>query len=530
MKVVLYARVSSERQAEKDLSISAQLKAMRKYSLEHNFDVYKEFVDEAESARTANRPAFQNMIAFAKQKPKLFDSILVWKLSRFARNREDSIIYKALLRRRGISVISINEKLDDSPSGKLLEGMIEVIDEFYSTNLAQDTLRGMKENVSRGFRNGSTIPMGYKKKIVKLNSISKTTLDIDDNYAPIIKRIFQMCNEGMGAKEIVKALNSESIKTNRGKSWTKNIVYYILKNETYTGTLVWNKTSKSQGRKIANDPEKVLRIKNNHPSIIDKKTFNKVQKLLQKRSPKVTHPRTISSNYLLSGILFCGKCNVKMVGCSAKSSTAFYYACQNHRNRGNDICNVKPINKEKIEGFIVDRIKINILTEKNLKELVMLSNEETKTGKEQYNQDIEMIDKQLDGFTKRLSKLYDILETRELDLKDLAPRIKKLKSLIDDLLEKRSELNKNIQGSKMEIFNISKINSYVKDLKTLLSKGTIIEQKSFIHSFIKRIELNKNKITVIYTIPLELKKAEPLNKEVLPFDCLGSPGWCLKTC
>ena len=105
MKVVLYARVSSERQAEKDLSISAQLKAMRKYAPEHDCDIYKEFVDEAESARTANRPAFQKMIALAKQKPKLFDAILVWKLSRFARNREDSIIYKVLLRKRGISEI-----------------------------------------------------------------------------------------------------------------------------------------------------------------------------------------------------------------------------------------------------------------------------------------------------------------------------------------------------------------------------------------------------------------------------------------
>jgi len=166
MNIVLYARVSSERQAEKDLSISAQLKAMRKYAYEHNFDVYKEFIDEAESARTANRPSFQKMIALAKQKPKLYDAILVWKLSRFARNREDSIIYKALLRRRGISVISINEKLDDSPSGKMLEGIIEVMDEFYSANLAQDTMRGLKENASRGFRNGGVPPMRYKTKKV----------------------------------------------------------------------------------------------------------------------------------------------------------------------------------------------------------------------------------------------------------------------------------------------------------------------------------------------------------------------------
>src|SRR5262245_5466352 len=150
MRVVLYARVSSEKQAEKELSITAQLKALRKYGLEHGWEIYREFVDEAESARSANRPAFKEMIAIGKQRQKPFDAILVWKLSRFARNREDSIIYKSLLRKYGIAVMSMNEHVDESPAGKLLEGMIEVIDEFYSIYLAQDTLRGMKENAGRG--------------------------------------------------------------------------------------------------------------------------------------------------------------------------------------------------------------------------------------------------------------------------------------------------------------------------------------------------------------------------------------------
>src|SRR5215471_21440694 len=142
MNVVSYARVSSERQAEKDLSIAAQLKALRKYALERDWEIRSEFVDEAESARSANRPAFKEMIALARQKQKGFDAILVWKLSRFARNREDSIIYKSLLRKHGISVISINEQVDETPAGKLLEGMIEVIDEFYSINLAQEPSGG----------------------------------------------------------------------------------------------------------------------------------------------------------------------------------------------------------------------------------------------------------------------------------------------------------------------------------------------------------------------------------------------------
>ena len=100
MKTVIYARVSSEKQAEKDLSIPAQLKALRRYALERGLDIVSEYVDEAESAKSANRPAFQEMIAAAKKKDRPFDSILVWKLSRFARNREDSIIYKSVLRKR----------------------------------------------------------------------------------------------------------------------------------------------------------------------------------------------------------------------------------------------------------------------------------------------------------------------------------------------------------------------------------------------------------------------------------------------
>ncbi len=150
MKVAIYARVSSERQ-DIDLSISAQLKALREYALRNGHIAVKEYIDEAESGRSIDRPGFKQMIAAARQKTPPFEAILVWKLSRFARNREDSIIYKSLLRKQGIQVISINEPVEDTPSGRLLEGIIEVIDEFYSANLSQDVVRGMRESASRGF-------------------------------------------------------------------------------------------------------------------------------------------------------------------------------------------------------------------------------------------------------------------------------------------------------------------------------------------------------------------------------------------
>ena len=162
MKVAIYARVSSDQQAEKNNSIPSQLRLLHEYADKHNMSVYKEYVDEGESALSVNRPAFLEMIAETKKKFPPFQTILVWKLSRFARNRQDSIIYKAMLKKRGIEVISISEPIDSSPQGQLMEGMIEVIDEFYSAVLAQETLRGMAENARKGYKNGGYSTFGYK--------------------------------------------------------------------------------------------------------------------------------------------------------------------------------------------------------------------------------------------------------------------------------------------------------------------------------------------------------------------------------
>lgn len=519
MKVVLYARVSSEKQAEKDLSISAQLKALRKYAEDRGWEVYKEYIDEAESARTANRPAFQQMIALAKQRQNQFDTILVWKLSRFARNREDSIIYKSLLRKYGVKVVSINEQLDESPAGKLLEGMIEVIDEFYSTNLSQDTLRGMKENASRGFRNGGIVPMGYRQKSILDGSTKRTVLELDTEYAPIIKRIFELSVSGLGAKEIVKIFNDEGLRTNKGRRWGKNNIYYILKNETYTGNTVWNRVSTELGDKT----KEIIRVPNTHPAIVDEVMFQKVQRHLKSRERNQIHPRALTSDYLLSSLFFCGKCGLRMQGTPAKSSRYFYYSCQNALSRGRKQCDTKMIRREKIEDFIIDRLKRHVLTEKNILELVNMVNEEAIKERESHLEQLESIEQQITGLKKRLDKLYQALESGALDMNDLAPRIKELRGQIETLETRRSELlddNTSSQGYGMTLEEVKK---YTQDLKLLLSKGTLMERKSFIRSFVKRIEIKDKAVLIEYTLPLATNKKELLTEEVLPLVKNGGP-------
>lgn len=218
MKVTIYARVSSDSQ-DVDLSISAQLRALREYATKHEYQIIREFVDEAESGRTAARPAFREMVSLAKMKHPPFEAILVWKLNRFARSRVDSITYKKLLPDRGIKVISINEPLDDSPSGHLLEGMIETIDEFYSENMGADIKRGMKENAERGFYSGNKPPYGLRKVAVADGNKTRYRLEPESDVSlavQIIRRIFNMALSGIGCKEIAKILNREGFRTSTG--------------------------------------------------------------------------------------------------------------------------------------------------------------------------------------------------------------------------------------------------------------------------------------------------------------------------
>ena len=160
----LYARVSSERQ-DVDLSVSAQLRALRDYAQKNGYLVAREYVDEAESGRFANRPHFRLMLDEASKSDAPFREILVWKFSRFTRKREHAVAFKSMLRRRGIRVVSITEHADDTPTGKLMEAIIESVDEFYSENLAQEVTRGMREAASRGFWVAPNIPYGYRQSI-----------------------------------------------------------------------------------------------------------------------------------------------------------------------------------------------------------------------------------------------------------------------------------------------------------------------------------------------------------------------------
>jgi site-specific DNA recombinase len=522
MKAAIYARVSSNAQ-DVDLSISAQLRALRDYAVKHGYAVVKEYVDEAESGRTTQRPAFREMIALAKVKHPPFEVILVWKLNRFARNRGDSIVYKKLLRDRGIKLISINEPLEDSPFGHLLEGVIETIDEFYSENLGEDIKRGMRENAERGFFNGSRSPQGLHKVDVADGDKIRHKLEPDPEGSAsrqVVQLIFSLALKGMGCKEIAQYLNKEGYRTSQGRKWGRTTVHKILTNEAYCGTLVWGGRPEHPAIQSGMPP---VRVENAWPAIIDRQTFDIINQKMASHCPQVIHPRNVPSFYLLSGLIFCS-CGQAMIGRSAKSHKYHYYVCNRGYKQGKESCNARDLPKDKIEKLVIEQIKQKVLTQGCLEDLVKLVNEELDSMHGLLKDKLDSIDAELDDVKVRLAKHYDALETGKLSLDDLSPRIKELKARQDELTKDRVQVEADIVVEGAHHIRAEVVNAYAQDLRSLLDEGDFTQSKTFLRSFVKKITINGDKAKIQYRLPMPPDGKRMQSVGVLPIDTPGGAG------
>jgi len=493
MKAVIYARVSSERQ-DVDLSISAQLRALREYAIKNGYIVVREFVDEAESGKTSERPEFREMIAQARRLEKPFNIILVWKYSRFARNREDSILFKAVLRKAGVQVVSITEPLEDTPTGRLLEAMIESLDEFYSANLGEEVVRGMRESASRGYYVSSYAPYGYRKAKIKDGNKERTTLEPETLQSQVVLRIYKEALESKGLVEIAKVLNNEGIIGPRGRSWGKTTIHKILTNEVYIGTLVWGRTSNR------NLPP--VRVENAWPAVVAHEVFEQVQSKLKKRAFVFIHPKRVASNYLLSGIAKCGYCGKALVGQDAKGGQFHYYVCGTLLKKGAGSCPAQYINSRRFEELIINKIKGHILTYENLSQLVYLVNEEMDASAGEYHTHLNTVVNEINNVNSRLERLYDALETGTLQLADLAPRIKELRQRQEQLQVSRQELEMLLSDRRVELADLKTVTQYVADLHNLLNDSTLTERKSFIKSFVSEVRVTGTEVLLAYNLPV----------------------------
>lgn len=302
-----YIRVSTDSQTE--LSPDSQIKTVRQFAKQHGYIIPNEYIfrDDGISGRRADkRPAFNNMIAAAKQKPSPFCAVLLWKFSRFARNQEESVFYKSMLRKNGVDVVSVSEPTVEGPFGSLIERIIEWTDEYYSIRLSGEVKRGMTERVERG---GAVSIPAFGYDIVNKQYV------INPETAPIVKRIFADYLSGIPIVRIARQLNEQRVTTTKGNVWENRTVEYILYNPVYIGKIRWN--PKRRTRRNYDDPD-IMIVDGNHEPIIDTDTFEQVQQRLA--AQKKAHPRNmhtkINEEYMLHGLVKCSACGASLSMCS----------------------------------------------------------------------------------------------------------------------------------------------------------------------------------------------------------------------
>ena len=326
MTAVIYARYSSDNQREE--SIEGQIRECTAYAEKNGITIVKHYIDRAISAKTDNRPEFQQMIKDSEK--RLFDIVLVWKLDRFARNRYDSAHYEYQLERNHVKLVSATEPISDGPAGIMVKSMLTGMAEYYSAELSEKVVRGMTENVLKGKYNGGTIPIGFKVDEEKF-------FQVDPLKAPFVVEAFQRYNDGATMKELMNWLNDSGVTTNRNQKFTYNSVQKLLTNKRYIGE----------------NHFKDIVMPDSIPAIVDKDLFEEVQLKIKKNSRAPARHKA-EDDYLLTTKLFCGMCGAMMFGeCGTGRNKVVhhYYKCATAKRF--KTCKKKTVRKEWLEDLVI---------------------------------------------------------------------------------------------------------------------------------------------------------------------------------
>ena len=405
---VIYARYSSSSQTEQ--SIDGQLRYCKEYAQRQGYTVINEYVDRAKTGTNTNRPAFQNMIADSEKHQ--FQAVLVYMVDRFARSKEDSVVYKAMLRRNGVRVLSATEQIGETDEGYLVEGLLEMFAEQYSTKLSRRVKNGMIETRAKGNFTGGYSLIGFKSVPAATTHGRGTDhkVVIDEEKAPIIRYVFEAYADGVPKKKIVEELNRRGCKTNTGGKFTINSLGAALRNRKYIGEYYFNN-------------EKI----DGYPVLIDPELFQRVQARLDKnKHAPATQKAKIE--YLLYGKAFCGHCGANMVGVSGTGKHGdkhYYYACATKYKQ--HTCTKKNELKDKLETWIVDNVKQYVTLKESasrIADLVLAEYERflnTGTVKE--------LERQSAGIDKQIDKITDLL----ISSADIPAVVKNLNEKAKDL-------------------------------------------------------------------------------------------------
>ena len=520
IKAGLYARYSSDAQNDGN-SIEAQVNAITDYARRENIVIVEQYADLACTGTTSDRPEFQRMMRDAEK--KLFQVVLVHKYDRFMRDEYEGVMQERVLSRHGISLISVAEPINsDEPIVGVTKSIMRSFAAYYSKNLSREVMKGMLINASNAYSTGGRPLLGYDTIPVKTTEgKSRKQYVINEHEAEAVRLIFRMVLDGKGYTEIIQRLNDFGYKTKAGRSFGKNSIHDILVNRKYKGDFIFNRSvgkdplTKKRNHHQAKPEDEWVVVPNGIPAIIPAADFDKVQAILQGRK-NIKRPQYIES-YLLTGKIFCGVCGYAYQGnrnASHKDRPPYItYRCGNRASRRQvSGCRNKPINRDALESFVLDKLSLNIFNPdlvdilmERFKEYANNQNTESQAVIRQCRRNLQEYQRQEENLLNSVTET-DNSEVRKVLLIQLGK--------LSDKKAKTEEMLKSISIPKNSLPTKAILKELLQQAKKQFRKGTLDETKKLVDIFVDRVTIGIDSVEVkLYLMP-------PVNDQTIPKEML----------
>ncbi|MBU5353195.1 recombinase family protein [Paenibacillus barcinonensis] len=497
-KIAIYARVSTEEQAENGYSIDAQLDILRNYCTTTQAEVVDEYVDRGVSGKSIDgRYELQRLLKDAEESK--FDEVIVWKFNRMARKNIDLLHIVEKLEKNNISFRSYSENFETStPMGRFALQMMGAVGELERNTIIDNVKMGHRQRARMGFHNGK-VPLGYT--IVEGKGASreaKTEVIIVEEEAVIVRYIFEQYAAGHGLKTIANDLNHRGRKTKNGKPFSTTAIRDLLDNPMFVGKIRYNQYENWAEKRRKGKSSDTILVDGHHPPMISQELWDKVQ-LLRKKKGTLPKKR-FEGEYLLTGLIRCPECGAAMTASrtvnrskDGEKITRMYYSCGRFRSQGSAVCHANSVRKVEAEQAVTERIRQAVVNPEILQRVVRSVNERRSGRIKPLRDELTALQTRITSLETKKHKYLELYEIDDIDRDMFSERLSILNKELDTELTRKSKLELELQDDQAEPVSYELVRSLVTNFDALLRNSPFQQRKTFLHLIVKKITLDERK-------------------------------------
>ncbi|WP_436664022.1 recombinase family protein [Alicyclobacillus acidoterrestris] len=498
--IAIYARVSTEEQAEEGFSIQAQLETLRGYAQQHHYIIHHEYVDEGISGKSIEkRLALQQLLRDAKA--GLFEEVIVWKINRISRNQLDLLNIVDTLGKHGVSFRSYSENFEtETPMGRFALQMMGSVAELERNTIVENVKLGMRQRAKQGKWNGGTV-LGYRSVEVENSTHRKhkeTRLEIVEAEAAIVRMIFEKYANGKGFKAIANELNHLGYKTKHGANYSVTSIKGIITNPVYVGKIRFNKQTDWSNKRRKGTNLTPLVVDGEHEPIIPEALWNQVQNIYNMKSKRSA--RVFDGSFPFTGIIRCPMCGHGMVAQratrklkSGEIKYTRYYQCGQFANKGSAVCRANSVRADYAEQEILSYIERLINNPRLIEDVAHGVNRKRTGDIEPLQQELKQLTSELAKVQHRIDKYFKLYEDDMLPPQELKNRVAELTKKQQAMAQRRSEVERLLGIDTSNMINIETVERMLLEFGILFERQSLQRKKQLIHTLIKQVTITPDR-------------------------------------